>query len=105
MGEQIRLDKLVASQLPEVSRADVKKLCLKCKITVNGKLARRSDAKVNTDDEIIVSGKKLTYKKHIYITLNKPQGVVCSTKEGASTTVLDLVPEQLRRQGLFPAGF
>ena len=32
MGEKMRLDKLVASQLYDVSRADVKKLCLKKKI-------------------------------------------------------------------------
>lgn len=104
MGEIMRLDKLVASQFADVSRADVKKLCLKKKISVNGKLVARSDIKVSTDDEIIIDGKKLTYKKHIYIMLNKPAGVVCSTREGASMTVLDLVPDELRRDGLFPAG-
>ena len=104
MGEMMRLDRLVASQYADISRADVKKLCLKKKITVNGKLMARSDAKVNTDDEIIVDGKKLVYKKHIYIMLNKPAGVVCSTKEGDSMTVLDLVPDEMRRDGLFPAG-
>ena len=104
MGEKIRLDKLVASQLYDVSRADVKKLCLKKKISVNGKLMARSDAKVDTDDEIIVDGRKIEYKKHIYIMLNKPAGVVCSTKEGDSMTVLDLVPDELMREGLFPAG-
>lgn len=104
MGEVMRLDRLVASQLAGVSRADVKKLCLKKKITVNGKLMARSDVKVDTDDEIFVDGKRVVYKKHIYIMLNKPQGVVCSTKEGNSRTVLDLVPEELRRGGLFPAG-
>ena len=51
-----------------------------------------------------MNGERLVYKKHIYIMLNKPAGVVCSTKEGDSMTVLDLVPEKLMRQGLFPAG-
>ena len=104
MGEKIRLDRLVASQMPKISRAEVKKLCLKSKISVNGKTVRRSDIRVDTDDEIIVDGKRIEYKKHIYIMLNKPRGVVCSTKEGSSTTVLDLVPEEMRRSGLFPAG-
>ena len=104
MGEIMRLDKLVASQFRDVSRADVKKLCLKKKISVNGKLMARSDAKVNTDDEIFVNGERLVYKKHVYIMLNKPAGVVCSTKEGDSMTVLDLVPPELMRNGLFPAG-
>ena len=104
MGEIMRLDKLVASQYADISRADVKKLCLKKKTSVNGKLMARSDTKVSTDDEIIVDGKRLVYKKYIYIMLNKPAGVVCSTKEGDSMTVLDLVPDELRRDGLFPAG-
>jgi 16S rRNA pseudouridine516 synthase len=104
MGEKMRLDRLISSQMPDVSRADVKKMCLKKRISINGKLERRSDARVNTDDEILLDGKKVTYKKYIYIMLNKPQGVVCSTKEGDSRTVLDLVPPQLMRKGLFPAG-
>lgn len=104
MGEKMRLDRLVASQFADISRADVKKLCLKKKISVNGKLMARSDAKIDTDDEIIVNGTKILYKKHVYLMLNKPKDVVCSTKEGDSTTVLDLVPEEYRRDGLFPAG-
>ena len=46
----------------------------------------------------------MEYKKYVYIMLNKPQGVVCSTKDGQSRTVIELVPEKLRRKGLFPAG-
>lgn len=104
MGERIRIDRLICSQLPDVSRSDVKKMCLKCRVSVNGKPVRRSDAHVDTQDEILIDGKRLVYKKHIYIMLNKPQGVVCSTKQGESVTVLDLVPQELRRTGLFPAG-
>ena len=36
--------------------------------------------------------------------LNKPDGIVCSTRDGLSQTVLSLVPEHLRISGLFPAG-
>lgn len=104
MGEKIRLDRLIASQMSDVSRADVKKMCLKKRISVNGKLARRSDAHVDTDDEILLDGQMVEYKKYIYIMLNKPQGVVCSTKDGESRTVIELLPEKLRRKGLFPAG-
>lgn len=103
-GRFMRLDRLVASQLYGVSRADVKKLCLKKKVMVNGKLMARSDARVSLDDEIFIDGERLVYKEHIYIMLNKPQGVVCSTKDGESKTVLELVPPELMREGLFPAG-
>ena len=36
MGGKIRLDRLISSQMPDVSRADVKKMCLKKRISVNG---------------------------------------------------------------------
>ena len=36
--------------------------------------------------------------------LNKPAGVVCATRDGISKTVMELLPQHLRRQGLFPAG-
>ena len=104
MGEKMRLDRLCSSQLPDISRTDMKRLCIKGLVTVNGKPARRSDAKVDTDDVIVVNGREIRYKKHIYIMMNKPQGVVCSTKDGESKTVLELVPPELMRKGLFPAG-
>ena len=36
--------------------------------------------------------------------MNKPKGVVCSTRDGLSPTVISLVPPQWQRKGLFPAG-
>ena len=52
----------------------------------------------------MVSGKTLALKRHVYIMLNKPRGVVCATSDAALPTVLDLVPDSLMRRGLFPAG-
>ncbi len=61
--------------------------------------------KINPDeDTVFLKGEEITYRKYIYIMLNKPQGVVCSTRDGLSPTVLSLVPESLMRKGLFPAG-
>ncbi len=63
------------------------------------------DVKINPDkDTVCVDGKEILYKEHVYIMLNKPQGVVCSTRDGLSPTVLSLIPENLNRKGLFPAG-
>ncbi|MGN1133974.1 MAG: pseudouridine synthase, partial [Oscillospiraceae bacterium] len=101
----IRLDKYISSQLGDISRSKVKELCRKGKITVNGNVCKKSDIKIQTDkDMIVVDGKEIKYKEHIYIMLNKPQGVVCSTRDGKSPTVLSLVPKELFREGMFPAG-
>lgn len=99
-----RLDKIIASQ-GKYSRSEVKKLAKAGLITLNGKVVKTSDIKCDAEkDEIVVDGVSLSYKKHIYIMLNKPQGVISATQDASQKTVLDLVPSEMRRQGLFPAG-
>lgn len=100
-----RLDKFVSSQLSGMSRNDVRELLKKGKVTVNGVITKKFDFKISPErDEVIADGVSISYREHIYIMLNKPQGVVCSTRDGLSPTVLSLVPENLMRKGLFPAG-
>lgn len=99
-----RLDKIIASQ-GKYSRSEVKKLVKAGLVTVNGKAVKTSDVKCDADTDIIaVEGKAINYKKHIYIMLNKPKGVVSATEDATQKTVIDLVPKDLKRQGLFPAG-
>lgn len=99
-----RLDKIIASQ-GQYSRSEVKKLAKSGLITLNGKVVKSADVKCDTaSDIIIVDGKRLDYKKYIYIMLNKPKGVISATEDPTQKTVIDLVPPELKRQGLFPAG-
>ncbi len=99
-----RLDKIIASQ-GKYSRSEVKKLVKAGLVKVNGKVVKASDIKCDTvADEIIVDGVSLNYKKHIYIMLNKPKGVISATEDPTQKTVIDLVPPELKRAGLFPAG-
>ena len=101
----IRIDKLISSQKQDFSRSMVKDLCKKGRITINGNVCKKSDTKVDPEkDTVLVDGEEICYKEHVYIMLNKPQGVVCSTRDGLSPTVLSLVPPELFRDGLFPAG-
>ena len=99
-----RLDKIIASQ-GKYSRSEVKKLVKAGLVTVNGSVVKSSDIKCDVGtDEIIVDGVSLNYKKHIYIMLNKPKGVISATEDPTQKTVIDLVPAELKRAGLFPAG-
>lgn len=101
----MRLDKFIASQLTDISRSEVKNLCKRGYICVDGKPARSSDIKIDPEVSCVtVGGREISYKKYLYIMLNKPAGVVCATRDGLSTTVLELLPPELRRSGLFPAG-
>lgn len=101
---KLRLDKFISSQL-NISRTDAKKLLRQNSVLVNGKSVTRAETSVDTDNDCItVSGKEIAYKKYIYIMMNKPKGVVSATEDGRDITVLDILPEHLRRNGLFPAG-
>lgn len=100
----MRLDKFVSEQYG-VSRSDAKTMIKKGQVSVNGTAVKSADIKLDPDkDTVIVGGKEISYRKFIYIMLNKPDGVVCATRDGLSATVLELIPEEMRRKGLFPAG-
>ena len=104
MSKILRLDRFVSNQVFEISRSEVKLLCKKGRITVNGKPSK-ADMKIDAERDIVsVDGERVEYKEHVYIMLNKPKGYVCSTKDGDSPTVLELVPKELFREGIFPAG-
>lgn len=99
-----RLDKVLSS-FYSLSRADTKKLMKKACVKVNSELVRSLDMKVEPEkDEITVDGEKIIFKKHIYIMMNKPKGVISASNDTKTRTVIDLVPENLYRDGLFPAG-
>lgn len=99
-----RLDKFLSNQL-NISRNDAKELIKKRLVTVNSDTAKLFDMKIDPElDAVSSEGKAVTYREHIYIMLNKPAGVVCATRDKLSETVLELIPEELRREGLFPAG-
>lgn len=102
--EQFRLDRIIAAQ-GEYSRRDVKKLIQRGAVTVNGQLAQKAETKLDPDkDQVCVNGKVLMLRTHVYIMLNKPQGVVSASRDAREKTVVDLVPPELARKGLFPAG-
>lgn len=99
-----RIDKILSSAL-KISRTDVKKLMKKQCVTVGGNRITDSNAKFDPDsDDIRLNGKAINYKRHIYIMMNKPQGVISASEDKSVPTVVDLVPDELKRPGLFPAG-
>ncbi|MBP3597221.1 MAG: rRNA pseudouridine synthase [Clostridia bacterium] len=99
-----RLDKVIVSQ-GVYSRKDVKKLVSQKRVTVEGKLVTSSDIKIDSEKSIIaIDGKELNIKKYLYLILNKPKGYISATEDKKALTVLDLVPDELFREDLFPAG-
>lgn len=99
-----RLDKILSSYF-SLSRADTKKMMKKQCVKVNGEAVKSPDIKVDPEkDKITVDGKEVIFKKHIYIMMNKPKGVISASDDKKTETVVDLVPDEFYRDGLFPAG-
>lgn len=100
----MRLDKFFSSQ-KILSRKECDVYLKKGLISVNGETVKKGDFKIDPEkDEISLEGKPITYNKFIYIIMNKPEGVVSATEDGRDKTVLDLLPEDLRKFELFPCG-
>lgn len=100
----MRIDKFISEQ-GSISRSDAKTMIKKGQISVNGERVKSADMKIDPEkDKITLNGKEILYRKFMYIMLNKPEGVICATRDGLSATVLELLPESLKRKGLFPAG-
>lgn len=99
-----RLDKLLAAQ-SAWSRREVKELVRRGLVTVNGVPVKAPEERLDPDaDRVEVDGKEFLLRPHLYLMMNKPAGVVSASRDRRYATVVDLVPEQLRRRNLFPAG-
>ena len=99
-----RLDKIISSQ-ENYSRKDAKKIISQGKVKVDGKVIKNPETKIDKQcTTIYINDKKILIKEHIYIVLNKPKGYISATEDREKQTVLDLIPKELYRDGLFPAG-
>lgn len=101
---KMRIDKFLSNQ-GIASRKESKSFLKAGRVSVNGIPVLKGDIKIDPQvDRIEIDGALQNYQEHIYLMLNKPKGVVSATDDTRHTTVLDLVPKELFRQGMFPAG-
>ena len=100
----MRMDKLLAAA-EGLSRAQAKRLLASGAVTADGRVVRSGAEKVDPQAQSIrVGGRPVQYRAHTYLVMNKPLGVVSSTDDPESRTVLELVPPELAAKGLFPVG-
>jgi len=98
--EQKRLNKAI-SETGLCSRRAADKLIEDGKVQVNGCLAELG-TKVNTNDEICVSGKIITKKvENIYLAFNKPTGITCTTDTSIKDNIISYINYSER---IFPVG-
>lgn len=101
---KMRLDKLLGLS-GCCSRSEAKRAIRGKSVLVNGSAATSADMQVDPNaDEVVYRGKRVIYREYNYIMLNKPEGVVSATDDGRDTTVLDLLPADVRNDRMFPCG-
>ncbi|EQB86439.1 16S rRNA pseudouridine516 synthase [Clostridium punense] len=99
-----RLDKILAN-LGYGSRKEVKALCRKGEVVVDGTPVKDSAEKVDpVNSTIEVKGEKINYRKFIYLMMNKPDGVVSATFDNYDETVIDLLDPEYQVFEPFPIG-
>jgi len=100
----MRLDKFL-SNMGKATRSECSRFARAGKISVNGITVKKCDIHIDEDkDTVVFCGVPVSYRKYVYIMLNKPQGYVSATDDDKEQTVLDLLPDEERRLGLFPCG-
>ncbi|MDR7098338.1 23S rRNA pseudouridine2604 synthase [Lysobacter niabensis] len=102
----MRLNKHI-SDTGYCSRREADRLVAEGRVTVNG-LRARVGAEVGEGDTVLVDGQKLQVRtagkgqrKHVYIALNKPVGITCTTESTVKDNIVDFVGHEKR---IFPIG-
>ena len=98
-----RLDKILANT-GRWSRKEARELIRAGRVSVDGVTARAPEDKADPAAVFTVDGERISGEKQVYLMLHKPAGLVSTTEDPRQPTVLELLPEHLRRVGLFPAG-
>lgn len=103
--EIMRLNRAIAAT-GLCSRRKADKLILSGQIAVNGKIQRNPATHVSSLDALTCSGRQLQAPdKTTTIVLNKPVEIICTASDPAGRkTVLDLLPNNLRKLRLYPVG-
>jgi 23S rRNA pseudouridine2604 synthase len=104
--EPMRLNKHI-SEAGVCSRREADRLVAEGRVTVNGVRARIG-AEVGEGDDVRIDGQVLKprtaakgQRRHVYIALNKPVGITCTTDTAVKDNIVDFVGHQQR---IFPIG-
>lgn len=83
------------------SRREADKLLNEKKVKINGKMAAVG-TEVKPGDVVTVNGIRVQQKrKHVYLMLNKPAGITCTTERHIKGNIIDFVGHKER---IFPIG-
>lgn len=102
MHESIRLNKFI-SDSGYCSRREADKYIEQGSVFINGVRAKIG-TQVNSKDTVVVNGHTVQRKiqeDDLYIALNKPTGITCTTEKGVADNIVDYIGHPRR---IFPIG-
>lgn len=104
MRDTMRLERFLAD-CGVATRSDLKAIIRKGRVSVDGVPVRDPGMQIRQgESRIALDGKEMLWRKQLIFLMNKPAGVITATEDSKLPTVLDLLPETVRRMGLFPVG-
>ena len=99
----MRLDKYLG-QSGVATRSEATKFIRARRVTVDGAVVRDPAQHIDPDTaSVMLDGQPVVWREFTYVMLNKPEGYVSAT-EDRGPTVMELLPPQFVRMGLFPCG-
>ena len=99
----MRLDKYLG-QSGVATRSEATKFIRARRVTVDGAVVRDPAQHIDPDTAaVMLDGQPVVWREFTYVMLNKPTGYVSAT-EDRGPTVMELLPPQFVRMGLFPCG-
>lgn len=100
----MRIDKFI-SEAGVASRKEAARAARCGGVIVDGVPAKDLSRHIDPERATVVYlGREIVYRKFTYVMLNKPEGYVSATEDSRLPCVLELLPEELGRQELFPVG-
>ena len=98
-----RLDKII-SEAGLCSRRDCERLAKRGRITVDGLIVKNASEKVADTAKIEIDGEPVVRHREVVCIMYKPAGFVTSTEDDRNRTVMELLPGEMLRQKVVPAG-
>ena len=96
----LRINKFI-SETGYCSRREADKLVDSGRVTINGEIAQLG-SQAELGDDVRIDGKRIGEQKgHVYIALNKPVGITCTTELHIKDNIVDFVAHSER---IFPIG-
>lgn len=101
---RVRLDRLLG-HMGFGSRKELRALLKAGRVTVDGRPVTDPGALVDPGtSSVAVDGEPVRFQRHFHVLLHKPAGVITATADPRQRTVMDVLPEGLRRRDLVPVG-